>query len=234
MGIKRSGGRKDHWEYATFGDRPVSTLSKYSPAWTLTSKMVPFRLSRWCWAVDQCRWISTKVWSHQLTSDLRALYFFWICLQWWCLKLSESTFAVYVCPGGLALNRLLYICEHAKYLTFFPVISLKKMYCFWNKELTALKLDHLPVVSKSFISQRRHIFYCGSQWLQLIDKAITFLYDSSFIQLFWWVFFITGKSLLSFTLSRVGFFFSSARRGSKCPSSENLFPFWESIQARNF
>ena len=46
--------------------------------------------------VHRCRWISTRVWSHQLTSDLRDVYFFgYACngqvgQQFRCLRLSQE------------------------------------------------------------------------------------------------------------------------------------------------
>ena len=36
--------------------------------------------------VDRCRWISTRVWSHDLTSDLKKIYFFGKACKWSYLK----------------------------------------------------------------------------------------------------------------------------------------------------
>ena len=44
--------------------------------------------------VHRCRWRSTWVWSHQLTSDLRDVHF----LEMLTMVVSENSFGAYVCP----------------------------------------------------------------------------------------------------------------------------------------
>ena len=75
MVIKRS--RELRGESAAYGDRSASSMSKYSAG--VNSEVGNGSL----WVkihdaehVDQCRWRSTRVWSHQLTSDLNYVYFF--------------------------------------------------------------------------------------------------------------------------------------------------------------
>ena len=85
---------------SAFGDRSASTMSKWAPAWTLTSEMVPFgsKSVTLSMSVDRCGWRSTWLWSHQLTSDLKRCLLFWKCLQWLFLKaVLVPTFVI----GGL-------------------------------------------------------------------------------------------------------------------------------------
>ena len=69
---------------SAFGNRSASSLSKCSAGMNSDFGNGSF------WVeicdtehVDRCSWRSTQVWSHQLTSDLKTVYFFW---KWPCLK----------------------------------------------------------------------------------------------------------------------------------------------------
>ena len=96
MLIKWPGARKFRGESAAFGDRPASKMSKYSPAWTLNSEMVPFRSSWWRQA---CRSMQVNIYTGLIApTDLWPQRCFSICLQWSCLKaISVPTFVL----GGL-------------------------------------------------------------------------------------------------------------------------------------
>ena len=91
------------WTLTGFGDRPAFSMSKLAPAWTLTSEMVPFEsksvtLSMY-YQIDVFERIA-RVWSYQLTSDLRDVYL----LDILAMVLSPSSFGAYVClrrPAGL-------------------------------------------------------------------------------------------------------------------------------------
>ena len=87
MVIKRSGARELRGESAAFGDQPASSMSKYSPAWTLTSEMVHFvsksvTLSMYIDAGDDLHGFDHISWP--LTSEI---FTFWKCLQWSYLKI---------------------------------------------------------------------------------------------------------------------------------------------------
>ena len=65
------------WTLTAFGDRPASSMSKFSAS--VNSDLG----NGSCWLeirdaehVDRCSWKYTRVWSYQLTSDLRDVYFF--------------------------------------------------------------------------------------------------------------------------------------------------------------
>ena len=72
MVIKLSAAWELRGGSAAFGDRPASSMSKYSPVCTLTSEMGHFGSIEIHEAehVNRCRWRSTRVWSHQLTSTV--------------------------------------------------------------------------------------------------------------------------------------------------------------------
>ena len=105
------------WNLTAFGDRSASSMSKYSPAWTLTSEMVPLGTKSVTFSMlidlltcrSTCRSTQVKiylvnVWSHQLTTDLKRCLLF---LGMLALVESESCFGAYVCnrrPAGLHSN----------------------------------------------------------------------------------------------------------------------------------
>ena len=82
-----------------FGDQPTSSMSKFSASVNSDPGNGYF------WVeigeaehVDRCSWKYTRVWSCQLTSDLKRRLLFWKRLQWSCLKaVSVPTFVL----GGL-------------------------------------------------------------------------------------------------------------------------------------
>ena len=94
MAIKQSADRELRGEPAAFGDKPAPSMCKYSRRelwprnWFLLGRVDDVR------HVDRFKWISTPAWSHQLTSDLRDVYFFgYACngrvwKQFRCLRLS--------------------------------------------------------------------------------------------------------------------------------------------------
>ena len=72
---------------SAFGDRPASSMSKVSAAVNSDLGNGSFWVEiRDAMHVDQCSSISTRVWPHQLTSDLKRCLLFQECLQWSCLK----------------------------------------------------------------------------------------------------------------------------------------------------
>ena len=110
------------WALIAFGDRPASSICpNLASACTLTSKMVLGR-NPWRWA---CRsmyssWKYTRVWSYQLTFDLRNVYFLdMLCngcvrKQFRSLRSSQEAcgapprrallFNLYVCCNGWTLE----------------------------------------------------------------------------------------------------------------------------------
>ena len=79
-----------------FVDRPASSMSKFSVAVNSDLGNGPVWVEiRDAIYVDQCSSISTRVWLHQLTADLKRCLLFWICLQWSCIKeVSVPSFVV--------------------------------------------------------------------------------------------------------------------------------------------
>ena len=60
-----------------FGDRPASSMSKFSASVKSDLGNGSFWLKiRDAEHADRCSWKCTRVWSYQLTSDLRGVYFF--------------------------------------------------------------------------------------------------------------------------------------------------------------
>ena len=104
MVIKRPGARELCGESAAFGDRPASSMSKYSPAWTLTSEMVPFgsksvTLSMYIDAGDDLHGFDRINWT--LTSEMFTF------LEMLAVVTSENSFGAFVCarrPAGLHRN----------------------------------------------------------------------------------------------------------------------------------
>ena len=85
------------WSLTAFGGRPASSMSKFSASVNSDLGNGSFRLEiRDAKHVDQCTgsWKCTRVWSYQLTSDLRDVYFLkYACngrvwKQFRCLRLS--------------------------------------------------------------------------------------------------------------------------------------------------
>ena len=118
----------------TFGDRPASSMSKFSAS------------------VNYDLW----VWSHQLTSDLRDVYFLDMhtCLA---MIVSESSFGVYVClsrPAGLHRNQR--SCRTAQMMYFFIIFyyliniykEKKKREKLWweKKEIVWSSIDLLKLI----------------------------------------------------------------------------------------
>ena len=83
------------WSLTAFGDRPASSMSKFSASMNSDLGNGFFWLKiRDAEHVDWCTWKCTRVWSYQLTSDLRDVYFFFNILA---MVVSESSFSAYVC-----------------------------------------------------------------------------------------------------------------------------------------
>ena len=125
MVIKRSGGEfagggrstskstcvVPTWNLTAFGDRSASSMSKQSPAWTLTSEMVTFgsKSVTLSMKIDlltcRCRSTQVKIYTSLIAStDLWPQEMFTI-LEMLALVESESCFGAYVChyyrrPGG--------------------------------------------------------------------------------------------------------------------------------------
>ena len=71
---------------SAFGDRPAFSISKFIAAVNSDVGNGYFWFEiRDVKHADQCSSISTRVWSHQMTSDLKICLHFWKCLQWSCL-----------------------------------------------------------------------------------------------------------------------------------------------------
>ena len=71
------------WSLTVFGDRPASSMSKFSASMSSDLGNGSFWVEiRDAEHVDRCSWKCTRVWSYRLTSDLRDVYFFLICFQW--------------------------------------------------------------------------------------------------------------------------------------------------------
>ena len=87
---------------SAFGDQPASSMSKFSAAVNSGLGNGSFWIKiHDAMHVDQCSSISTRVWSHLLTSDLTRCLLFWKCLQRSCLKeVSVPSFVV----GGLRVS----------------------------------------------------------------------------------------------------------------------------------
>ena len=104
------------WTLIAFGGRPASRMSRFSASVHVNSVLGHGSLwvtVRGAEHVDRCSLKYTRVWSYQLTSDLRYVYYFWICLQWSCLKTvsvpTSATSALVVreekCVRGVPLVR---------------------------------------------------------------------------------------------------------------------------------
>ena len=91
------------WSLTAFGDRPACNMSKLSAGVNSDLGNSSFWLEiRDAEHEDQCSWKCKRVWSYQLTSELRNVYFFKTCLQWSCLKaVSVPTFVSNRRPAGL-------------------------------------------------------------------------------------------------------------------------------------
>ena len=92
------------WALTAFGDRPASSISKFSASVNSVSDLGN---GSFCVEigdaepVDRCRWKYTRVWSYQLTIWPQEMFTFWICFA---MVVSESSFGAYVClrrPAGL-------------------------------------------------------------------------------------------------------------------------------------
>ena len=97
---------------SAFGDRPASSMSKFCAAVNSDLGNGSFGVEiRDAKHVDRCSSISTRVWSHQLTSDLKRCLPFWKCLQWLCLKkVSVPSFVVGGLRASTATVAALVIC----------------------------------------------------------------------------------------------------------------------------
>ena len=87
------------WTLTAFGDRPASSMSKFSASVNSDLGNGSYWVEiRDAGHVDRCSWKYTRVWSYQLTSDLRNVYFFGYACNVSCLKaVSVPT----IVPGGL-------------------------------------------------------------------------------------------------------------------------------------